>query len=83
MTSTWMIILTFLGIRSFMAERVRLENAVVKATPKVIIAVLRRLLVTASVEQIPSIWMKMGLLVQRLSLRIAMVLLICHLPQWL
>ena len=60
---------TLFGMSLFIADRVMLENAVVKLTPTVMMNVFVRLFVTASVEQMPSTWTKMGLFHHKLSTR--------------
>jgi hypothetical protein len=58
-------------MKDFNKETVNADNPVTKTTPRVIIEVLIRVLVTARVEHIPSIWMNTGLLYHKLSLAIA------------
>lgn len=55
-------------MRVLITEIVKLLSAVTSDTPIVIMNVLVSALVTASVEQIPRIWMRIGLLSQILFL---------------
>jgi len=71
---------TLRGMAAFIAESVRLDRAVAKLTPRLMMRVLVMLLVTARVEQIPSICTKTGFSFQRLLTRVVSALDFIALP---
>jgi hypothetical protein len=61
-------------MKDFNKETVNADKPVTKTTPRVIMDVFIKVLVTANVEHIPSIWMNTGLLYHKLSLAISIQL---------